>query len=272
MVPNPQASVGDSDARIRETPPGSRVPPPRCCRHELSDTRSLGADETGRWLRAMYRTDTGSTLPVRLRLLRMGCIAVPTSAAMVYAFFVSGVGGLPGGWLWASAITTSAATAVGWFGFGAHRGRTAITAVLAVGGLAFGIWISQESVLSSERLPVEMDSISVPSSFDRVGDVHGGSCTCLDECSYYERRWVAVGSPEDVQATLTDILTKEGFILESWGPKRAQRNVIEVHGHRGRLGVAARIDPSRTEGDGEYISLPPGQVGVSLTIETYLGS
>jgi hypothetical protein len=220
----------------------------------------------------VYGVFTREELAVRHRLYRVAGCALPVTAGLFFFFALTGVGGLSGGWLWASAIAALVGGAVGWLGFGAHGGRTTVGAVMAVGGLAFGFWMSQDSVLSFGRLRAEMNSISIPSSFDEVGDERVGVALCFDECTSLRRTWVAAASVEDVHATLTDVLREEGFVLEPSRSYRASHGVVGLQGHRGRLGIAVWIDPNRTVRDGQYVPLPAGRVEVSVTLDTYGGS
>ena len=204
------------------------------------------------------------TLSIPIRLVRTACIAVPAAGGLLFLMFLTGIGGERGGWLWAPMVSAPTAAAVGWFGFGRHGGRVAVTAILALGGVAFGTWMSQESVLSHERLRTAMDSLSVPSSFDTIEDTQVGSSLCFDECSSYGRSWIAPGSRDDVQAALTEGLQEQDFVLEPWRSKVGRTTVIEGHGHRGRLGVVVGLDAEWAERSGQRIPLEPGQVWVTI--------
>lgn len=231
---------------------------------------SLGRYDTGT-VDKVATTDVREQLPIRDRLLRTACVGMPVAAAVIAVFVVTGVGGFRGGWLWAPLVAAPALAAVGWLGWGRHRGRILAAAALALGGIAIGMWDSQNAVLSHGRLRAAMESISLPSGFEHTSDEANGWSLCFDECTSYTRYWVATGSAEDVQAQLADVLDRDGFALGEWGTRRSGLGTGTAEGHRGRLRVLVGVDTRWEWKDGQRLTLAPDQVGVAVILGTYDG-
>lgn len=209
---------------------------------------------------------TRENLPVRARLLRTACFAGLVTVAIFALFVITGVAGYRGGWLWASAIAAAAMATVGWLAWGEGRGRVVAAITVAVGGMLFGLWNSQEAALSHGRLRAAMDSIAMPPDFEHMGEVLGGWSVCFDECPSYTRYWIAAGDAEDVQAQLRELLATQGFVLEQRGTNGLGRDTVE--GRRGRLRIVVDVDERRAWKDGELLTLAPGQVGITATVDT----
>jgi hypothetical protein len=144
-------------------------------------------------------------------------------------------------------------------------------ATLALGGIALGMWDSQNAILSHGRLRAAMDSIPVPAGFEHTGDQAAGWSLCFDECTSYTRHWVAAGRAEDVQAQLREVLERDGFALGEWGNRHSGLGAGTAEGHRGRLRVIVGVDTRSAWKDGQRRSLAPDEVGVTATLETYDG-
>ena len=215
-------------------------------------------------------TQTHEDLGVWSRLLRTGCIAVPVAPAVLVVVAISGVGGYRGGWLWAPVVAAPPMAAVGWGGWGRARGRLAVTAVFALSGIAFGAWASQESDLSHPRLRAAMDSITAPANFEHTGDSAAGASVCFDECPSLTRFWVVTGDVDDAMAQLRRMLQVEGFVLGDWDTATRMDAAARARGHRGRLGVDARVGELWVWKDGKAVHPSPGQVGLSVTLDTYV--
>jgi hypothetical protein len=165
-------------------------------------------------------------------------------------------------------VAAVAAAPVGWFGWGRYRGRAVAATILALGGIAFGTWNSQNAILSDGRLRAEMDSISVPPDFVASGDLPGGWSLCFDVCTNYERSWVVTASPEDAEATVTQVLEGQGFVLGPWDTQSSIGSPV-VLGHRGRVGVTVMVQTKSVLRNGHDAPLGPGQVGVEVVLDTY---
>lgn len=215
-------------------------------------------------------TQRNEQLPVWTRLFRTACIAMPVAMPLSIFMAMSGVGGYRGGWLWAPAVAAPPMAAVGWAGWGRARGRRA-AAVLALGGLAFGGWISQEAALSHGRLRAAMNSITVPANFEHTGDTAGGWSVCFDECPSLSRHWVVTGDVDDAMVQLRQMLENEGFVLGDWDAARSGNATATAEGHRGRLGVATSVGTLSVWKDGEWVKPLPGHVGLRVTLDTYTG-
>lgn len=213
---------------------------------------------------------TRESLPVRARLLRTVCFAGLVTVAVFAFFVITGVAGYRGGWLWASAIAAAAMAPVGWWGWGEGRRRVVATITVAVGGMLFGLWNSQEAILSHGRLRAAMDSVAMPPTFEHTGDLAGGWSLCADECTSYSRHWIAAGDAEDVQTHLRERLAAQGFVLKERGASPLGRDVVD--GHRGRLRIVVGVDQRRAWRDGVILPLAPGHVGVTAILETYTGA
>ncbi len=216
-------------------------------------------------------TQTQEQLPVRARIMRTVCLAVPVTVVLFAIFVITGIGGARGGWLLAPAIAAPAMAAVGSAGWGRGRGRRVATATLAIGGIALGLWVAQESPLGSDRLRAAMSSISVPAGFERTGTVVGGNSMCFDECPSHSRSWTVVGDVEKVQAQLRLVLEREGFTLKDRDPSRETPGTAEIKDHRGRLGLHVEVDSRFVWRGDERLSAAAGQVGVTATLDTYSG-
>lgn len=214
-------------------------------------------------------TEMREQLSVRTRIVRITAFAMPVTVILFAILVVTGIGGFRGGWLWAPAIAAPASAAVGWWGWGRGRGRPVATVAVVLSGIAFGLWISQESLLSHGRLRAAMNSIPVPTTFEYTGDTSGGWSLCADECPSYTRHWVAAGDAEEVQAQLREVLEDEGFVLGEWGTRRPQLGTATVEGHRGRLRVLVGVDTRWARNHYERLPLAPGQVGITAILETY---
>lgn len=209
------------------------------------------------------------TLPGRTA--RAAVPAAMVAGALMFFFVVTGINGFRGGWLWATLITTPAIMAVGWFGWGPHPARVPVTTLFAAAGIAFGLWASQEAVLSAGRLRSEMSSIKVPSSFEKVSDQRNGIAMCFDECTSFTRTWVAPGGPEDVRTTVVRLLEQQGFVFGPWR-HRGQVGGMTVCGHRGRLGTQVSVSDWTWLSDGQRLTAPAGHVVVAVHLETYSGN
>lgn len=168
-------------------------------------------------------------------MARATVFGVVGATALFFFLVVTGINGFRGGWLWAILITTPAMMGVGWFGRGPHPARVPVTAVFAATGIAFGLFMSQEAVLSASRLRAGMDAIKMPSGFEKVSDERNGIAMCFDECTSITPTWVAPGSPEEVRTTVARTLEQQGFV---YGPWRDRGSIpgMKMLGHRGRLG------------------------------------
>jgi hypothetical protein len=197
--------------------------------------------------------------------------AAVVAGGLFFFFVVTGINGFRGGWLWASLITTPAIMGVGWFGWGAHPARVPVTAVFAATGIAFGLFMSQEAVLSAGRLRAEMDAIKVPSGFEKVSDERNGIAMCFDECTSFTRTWVAPGSAEEVRTSVTRILEQQGFVFGPWRD-RASLGGMTVRGHRGTLGALVSVSDWTWLSDGQRLSAPAGHAVVAVQLETYSGN
>jgi len=217
-------------------------------------------------------TETSEGRPVPIRLARITAFALPVAATLAVVLAVAGIAGFRGGWLWASAIAAPAMAAVGWWGWGRGRGRLVATVAVALGGIALGLWISQEASLSHGRLRAAMDSIPLPANFEPTGDVSGGSTLCFDECTNYTRHWLAAGDAEQVQTQLRQVLEGQGFVVGDWGGRWAGLGTATAEGHRGRLRVIVGVDTRWAWRHGEALTLSAGQVGVAAIFETYAGT
>jgi len=201
-------------------------------------------------------------------LARTGAFSMPTLVGLAMVFFITGVGGYRGGWLWAPLITTPPLAAVGFWGWGPRRGRMAATAVLAGAGVALGVWFSQTSLLSAPRLRAAMDSLAVPEGYELLAEERGGWALCFDECTYFTRTFAVPGDSEEAKAALVEVLGRQGFTL---GPWRRSSGAEFIRGQRGRLGLAAYIDPRTGRHDGPA-PLPPGNFEIHITLDTYGGN
>lgn len=197
--------------------------------------------------------------------------AAVVAGGLMFTFVLTGINGFRGGWLWATLITTPAIMAVGWFGWGPHPARVPVTAVFAAAGIAFGLWASQEAVLSAGRLRSEMGSIKVPSGFEKVSDQRNGIAMCFDECTSFTRTWVAPGSAEEVRTTVTRLLEQQGFVFGRWRD-RGQLGGMNVRGHRGSLGAQVSVSDWTWLADGQRLTAPAGHVVVEVQLETYSGN
>lgn len=216
-------------------------------------------------------TRSREQLSALVRLVRTGCFAVPVTMTLFIILVMSGIGGYSGGWLWAPAIAVPPMAAVGWWGWGQGRGQRVASAAVALCGLALGLWISQEAPMSHGRLRAAMNSIPVPANFEHTGDSPGGFSMCFDECPSYSRQWLVSGDEERVQDQIREFLEAEGFVLGEWRTGEGRLPTTAAEGHRGRLGVLVSIATHRAWRDGEALTLAPGQVAVTATLDTDSG-
>ena len=193
---------------------------------------------------------------------------MPLVSGLFFLFVLTGINGLRGGWLWAPLIVVPPVAVLGWFGWGPARGRAVATSVLVLAGIAFGVWLSQEAIISHGRLKAEFDSLAMPRSFEVVSDEPGGVPMCFDVCTNHTRTFLASGSPEQLQARISQALREERFVVGAWKPY--YRDAI-VRGHRGRLGLSVVVADWMFQ-DGRNTQLPPGQTRVTVTLNTYSGN
>lgn len=204
---------------------------------------------------------TGRRAPhVGVLILRMAIVAAFMSGALFFGFFFTGIGGFRGGWLWASVVAAGASGALAWEVWGPFPGQRAATAVLALLGVVFGLWISQVSTWSHGRLRAAMDSL-VPAGFVKVGDTQSGNAICFDVCNQVEGRWWAPGATGDVEEAVRQVLVRKGFTLrapdESSVKPDARSDALKV-----RFSVSDADDFDGTE----PLAPPPGHVVVTLTL------
>ena len=233
------------------------------------DGMGCSAPTTGRWC-TVDSTRTQNTLTLPRRAARATLPAAVVAVALFFLFVVTGINGLRGGWLWAILITTPAIMAVGWFGWGPHPARVPVTAAFAAAGIAFGLYMSQEAVLSAGRLRSDMDGIRVPSGFEKVGDQRNGMAICFDACTSFTRRWVAPGDAEEVRSTVTSIFEQQGFVFGPW--RHGRLGGMDVRGHRGRLEANVSVSDWTWLPDGQRLTAPAGHIVVEVHLETYGGN
>ena len=219
----------------------------------------------------MDSTRAQDTLTLPGRVARATVPAAVVACALFFFFVVTGINGFRGGWLWATLITTPALMAVGWFGWGPHPARLPVTTVFAAAGIAFGLFMSQESVLSAGRLRSEMDGITVPSGFEKVGEERNGMAMCFDACTSFTRTWAAPGSAEEVRTAVTRIFEQQGFVFGPWRD-RGQLGGMNLRGHRGRLEAQVSVSDWTWLSDGQRLTAPAGHVVVAVHLETYSGN
>ena len=207
-----------------------------------------------------------TALPAYKRALRIAAIGVPVGIGLFAFLFVFAIGGMRGGWLWATLVTTPVGAVLGWFGWGPAGGRRAATAVVALLGLAFGLWMSANAILTTGRLRADMDSITMPAGFERGGDDPGGSNICFDVCNDLSRSWRATGTPEEVTVTVAARLRSQGFDLRPFARGGADPDTT-MYGHRGRLGIHLHVREPRAQ-DG---SAAGNGVVVEITLDTFTG-
>ena len=131
--------------------------------------------------------------------------------------------------------------------------------------------MSEEAVLSAGRVRSEMDSIKVPSGFEKVGDQRIGMAMCFDACTTFIRTWVAPGSPEEMRTTVTRIFEQQGFVFGPWR-HRGSLGGMNVRGHRGSLGAQVGVSDWTWLSDGQRLTAPAGHVVVEVHLETYGGN
>lgn len=202
------------------------------------------------------------------RRVRTAGLAMAVTVTLFILLFMSGIGGLRGGWVWAPAVAVAAMAAVGWWGWGQNRRRLAAIVDGALSELVLGLWDSREALLSQGGLRAVMDSIAVPSNFEHTGDIPGGSGRCFDEGLVRTRRWLVAGDEETVRAQLVELFEGEGFVLGEWGGDRPALGTASAEGHRGRLRVLVGMGTDRAWKDGRPLILAPGQVEVTAILET----
>ncbi len=209
-----------------------------------------------------------TTPPAYKRAIRVVALGMPLVTGMFFFFVLTGINGYRGGWLWAPLIVVPPLALLGWFGWGPARGRAVATSFLGLLGIAFGVWLSQEAIISDGRLKAEFDSLAMPPGFELVSDERGGVPMCFDVCTNHTRTFLAPGSPEQLQASISQALHGERFVVGAWKPY--YRDAI-LRGHRGRLGISVVVADWRFQ-DGRNTQLPPGQTLVTVTLDTHSGN
>ena len=214
----------------------------------------------------MDTTEQATQPSAYMRALRIAGIAIPVAVGLFAFLYVFGIAGFRGGWLWAPLITTPPAALLGWFGWGPARGRRAATAIVVLLGVAYGVWFSENAILSHGRLRAEMNSIAVPAGFEKLGDEPGGVSVCLENCTDFTRRWRAPGSTQEVMSTMTALLRSEGFELRP--PTRGGADAsTSMYGRRGRLGIQLYVG-QRAAADGRAPQAG-GEAIVTVTLNTF---
>ena len=199
-----------------------------------------------------------------VRMVRIACVAVAVMVMLIVAF-MSGIVGRRG-WVWAPAVAVPAMVA--WWGWGHGGGRLVATVTGALSELALVPWSAQEAHLSHGQLRAAMNSIGVPANFEHTGDLPGGSGMCFDECPVYTRQWLVTGDEETARAQLRELLEGEGFVVGDWVTDRPALGTATAEGHRGQMRVLVGIETERAWRDGRALTLAPGQVEVTVILET----
>jgi hypothetical protein len=201
------------------------------------------------------------------RIVRIACVVVPVMVMFVVAF-MRGIGGHRFGLVWVPAVVVPAMAAFGWWGRGHGGGRLVATVTGALSELALGPCSAQEAHLSHGRLRAAMNSIRVPANFEHTGDIPGGSGMCFDEGPVLTRQWLVTGDEGRVRAQLRELLEGEGFVVGEWVTDRPALGTAAAEGRRGQVRVVLGIETDRAWRDGKPLTLAPGQVEVTVILET----
>jgi hypothetical protein len=236
----------------------------------LMGTRGVGTTTallmTGRW-NVMETMESPDGLPMSRRVLRVAVLSGTATVGIFGVFMVTGLGGFRGGWVWAPALAGVVLGGTGWLAWGRQRGRWVAAATVALAGVSLGAWNSQAAAFSHGRLHAEMNSVPMPADFQVRGpDEPGGWSLCFDECPSIIREWTTDGDVGDVQDRVTRIFEEAGFVVGPWGTETSSGPVM-AHGRRGRLGLVLAVN-TRWAVDGRYVSMEPGRVLVTATLET----
>jgi hypothetical protein len=200
-------------------------------------------------------------------LARTGAIAAVGAFGVFLFLGLSGLGGVRGGWFWAAAVAATTGGLIGWWGWGARQGRTAVAAALGIAGIGFGLYMAQQSPLSHGRLRAEMDRIAVPPDFRKVDDRAGGWSMCFDVCPNLTRAWLVPGDAEEVEATAKRVFERQGFTMGEWGPDPVH-GAVSAEGRRGRLRVFLTLRADRMPAGTEMVAVPAGHVSVDATLQS----
>lgn len=213
-------------------------------------------------------TDQRPRTPTGTLVARTTIVAALATVPLFMVVYFTGVGGLRGGWLWAGAVSAAAGAGLGWLAWGAHPGRRAATAAVALAAVAFGTWVGQQSPWSTGRLRARMDAVAVPATWEKVEDTSGGNWLCWDVCTSLGRRWVAPGTADEVRAQVSDVLARQGFTLGPWRQGSQGRELLGRTVRRGPLRGWVGVEPRWVQKDLEHLPLPEGHVSVELIVES----
>jgi hypothetical protein len=214
------------------------------------------------------------SLPALRRLLRLARVRLPLVVVSIGAYlswwavmlYLSGVSGMVGGWLWSSAVLSSAGL-VAWAGLRPlPRARQVVTVITVMAGAGIGYVMAAAGDMSPDRLASAIKRVEVPETWTLLDEDRSLSPICLDSCSSASRTYLAPGDVTSVGRQTAASLRGAGYRSSS-----VYRADEDLDGVRGRVSISAWVSTteSRSVAEGGLRPLPPGHVSVTFWAQTH---